>query len=315
MLYVLTIIITLLGTHFIPLHAMETKQLQEKAICSLCLNVLQVLDSSHYSINRLKSPIRRLQKCGHMFHAECLHPWLQKNLRCPYCSTQTSKADSISIVLLNAIHKKISTNTQSLQKLISAIYNNDFKEVQNIIRQDMMQEIENQKTSSKNNNSSSELSYLQPLDWIDATSTIANYVDENGRTPLMYAAALGSVNIARYLIKVGADKNTQDMYGLTALMFAAQNNHVEVVELLIEKGAIDTLECTSGRTALNYADNRQNFTIIRMLMPIGAVAKFHYKKDPSVTTHKTRFAFVRQLVSDFFSWGVTSPDDQIKKDN
>ncbi|MFH1448082.1 MAG: ankyrin repeat domain-containing protein, partial [Candidatus Micrarchaeota archaeon] len=51
------------------------------------------------------------------------------------------------------------------------------------------------------------------------------------------AASKGIENIARMLIRKGADVNTKSADGLTPLHDAAYNGHTGAVKLLIEKGA------------------------------------------------------------------------------
>ena len=48
----------------------------------------------------------------------------------------------------------------------------------------------------------------------------ANTKDDAGKTPLMYAAAVGSIDAVKFLIDKGADVNAQNESGLTALMLA-----------------------------------------------------------------------------------------------
>lgn len=56
-------------------------------------------------------------------------------------------------------------------------------------------------------------------------------------SPLMFAAANGSLEIAAELIEWGADVNKAGAAGLTALIVAAVHNKPAVVRLLLEKGA------------------------------------------------------------------------------
>ncbi|KAH9902976.1 ankyrin repeat-containing domain protein [Cubamyces lactineus] len=49
---------------------------------------------------------------------------------------------------------------------------------------------------------------------------LVNAIDEDGRTPLHWAASSGSVDIARYLIDQGADVNRGDSGGWSPLHIA-----------------------------------------------------------------------------------------------
>src|SRR5437660_11732423 len=55
-----------------------------------------------------------------------------------------------------------------------------------------------------------------------------NERDSDGRTPLMHAAIDNKVDIAKALLKKGADVDGQDDHGYGALHFAAQNYFPEM---------------------------------------------------------------------------------------
>ena len=70
-------------------------------------------------------------------------------------------------------------------------------------------------------------------------------------TPLHYAAALQTPEIARLLIEHGADVNAEDMAGTTPLLAAVGGSHLATLRLLIEHGAnARAAERTSGQNAL-----------------------------------------------------------------
>lgn len=54
----------------------------------------------------------------------------------------------------------------------------------------------------------------------------------NGMTPLMNAAVFGNADMAKMLLKKGADKNMKDQNGFTAKDYAVKNNHSALAELL-----------------------------------------------------------------------------------
>lgn len=59
-------------------------------------------------------------------------------------------------------------------------------------------------------------------DHIIACLNYINY-EQDGRTPLFYAAQIGHIAVCKELMDRGTDVNTQDKYGRTPLMCAAEN--------------------------------------------------------------------------------------------
>jgi hypothetical protein len=68
-----------------------------------------------------------------------------------------------------------------------------------------------------------------------------NIQDLYGRTPLMYAAAMGTEEIVTLLLKAGANPNIQDKKGRTALMEAYSKQEAKIAEILKNAGANTTL--------------------------------------------------------------------------
>eukprot|EP00796_Vickermania_ingenoplastis_P008578 gene8578-6018_t len=57
-------------------------------------------------------------------------------------------------------------------------------------------------------------------------------VDQQGRTPLIWASREGHTNVVEYLIRAGADVFHQDLDGMTALRYAATRAHPETARTL-----------------------------------------------------------------------------------
>lgn len=90
---------------------------------------------------------------------------------------------------------------------------------------------------------------------VEESPGLLKETDQNGMTPLYYAAYYGKTEIARYLIEKGSDVTYRRMNGETVLHAAAQFNHVEIVKLLVENGADVRAAPRPGITPLRYAIN------------------------------------------------------------
>ena len=58
--------------------------LDKNTDCTICRGSLN--SDSIYNIEKgIRSTLSR-GLCGHMFHTECIDPWLKNNVKCPICS-------------------------------------------------------------------------------------------------------------------------------------------------------------------------------------------------------------------------------------
>ena len=64
-----------------------------------------------------------------------------------------------------------------------------------------------------------------------------NHLDENRRTPLMYAVSSGWPHVVEYLLEQGADSGVIDERHTTALMQACSLGLPTIVRLLLDSGA------------------------------------------------------------------------------
>ena len=92
---------------------------------------------------------------------------------------------------------------------------------------------------------------------------------QNASTPLHYATANNHKEIAALLIAKGADMNAKDDNGTTSLHFAAEWDHREIVELLIAKGADVNAKNNVGQTPLNLAIDEKHPQIADLLRKHG----------------------------------------------
>jgi ankyrin repeat protein len=87
-----------------------------------------------------------------------------------------------------------------------------------------------------------------------------------GYTALIYAAVANHKEIARQLIKNGADINRTNDKNETALMLAARLNHLEVAKQLLNDGAAINLTNNKNETALMIASVNGNQNIVALLL-------------------------------------------------
>ena len=71
---------------------------------------------------------------------------------------------------------------------------------------------------------------------LDAGADVNAKFDDDGISPLHYAAYRSHKEIAELLISKGADVNAKDENGDTPLNWAAAGGHMEIAELLIASG-------------------------------------------------------------------------------
>jgi hypothetical protein len=108
------------------------------------------------------------------------------------------------------------------------------------------------------------------------SACVLSLPDEDGRTPLHWAAESGQTALVRTLVSKRVriwltDENT-------ALHLAAQNGHRKVVELLIQKGlkgADVSMANNNGSTPLNIAASRGHLEVVRLLLDKGADVSCH----------------------------------------
>ncbi len=100
-------------------------------------------------------------------------------------------------------------------------------------------------------------------------------VDRYGRTPLHNALVplfekVNILEIAR-LLQLGADPNAQDDDGFSPLHFAAQESLPDAARLLLDAGANPNMEDSFGMTPLaRVARTEQGIQVIKLLLAAGA---------------------------------------------
>lgn len=118
---------------------------------------------------------------------------------------------------------------------------------------------------------------------IDAGAKVNLAVGEQALTPLMIAVAESApasgakfipsstrpIDIAKALIKHGADVNAKDKTGMTALMVAASHNNAPMIGLLLQSGADTSAKNAQGQTALAIAKLNGNKEAAQAISVLG----------------------------------------------
>jgi ankyrin repeat protein len=102
------------------------------------------------------------------------------------------------------------------------------------------------------------------------------YVDTSEVTPLISAAAAGSVPVLKRLLDAGARLDSRDSLGYTALHWATMRNTSNALAFLLERGANPNIQDREGATPLLLAI-RDNYEAAALLL-------LEHKADPNIAT-------------------------------
>ncbi|KAF5913650.1 hypothetical protein HPG69_017271, partial [Diceros bicornis minor] len=105
---------------------------------------------------------------------------------------------------------------------------------------------------------------------------VINHTDEEGFTPLMWAAAHGQIAVVEFLLQNGADPQLLGKGRESALSFACSKGYTDIVQMLLGCG-VDVNEYDwNGGTPLLYAVHGNHVKCVKMLLENGA--------DPTIET-------------------------------
>ena len=86
-----------------------------------------------------------------------------------------------------------------------------------------------------------------------STFTTSKEIVNYNNTPLCNAIIKGDIATVKKFVEYGSDVNEMSN-GLTPLMLAARYNKVDILKYLLEKGADKQIKDERGNTALKYAE-------------------------------------------------------------
>jgi ankyrin repeat protein len=113
---------------------------------------------------------------------------------------------------------------------------------------------------------------LAKLKVLIGSGSDVNFKDRHGATPLMYSAAVGSLDAMKMLLAAGADAKVKNAFDATALMWCAAN--FDKVRLLVDAGADVNARSKQDMTPLLIAaSNAGSIDIVRFLIAKGAAIK------------------------------------------
>ena len=103
------------------------------------------------------------------------------------------------------------------------------------------------------------------------SNQVVNCVSEEKQcTALHFSAEKGHVDVAKVLLRNGADVNAVQVVKRTALHLASENGHVDVAKLLIQNGADVNAVDDDEKTALHYVAENGRVDLVNVLIQNGA---------------------------------------------
>ena len=116
--------------------------------------------------------------------------------------------------------------------------------------------------SSPSNENTEVVNILAPL------TDNPNAPDEDGKTPIYWAALNGHTDIIKILAPLTDNPNAPNMYGVTPIRNAARNGHAEIVQTLVSFTDNVNVRSNLGYTPIFWAAYYGHTEIVKILIPL-----------------------------------------------
>ena len=156
--------------------------------------------------------------------------------------------------------------------------------------------------------STSVLSYI-----ISRYNLNANNTDTDGCTPLVYSCLSGSINSVKYLINNhNSDPNITDKYGMTCLLRSCRNGHNDITQYLIEVQHCDINKTDNyGQTLVHHAACSGNFDLVQYLITEQGLSPTAVTKDGLTALHYASLSLNLSLVNELITTYQLDPHQAI----
>ncbi|XP_020620565.1 ankyrin repeat and EF-hand domain-containing protein 1-like isoform X1 [Orbicella faveolata] len=137
--------------------------------------------------------------------------------------------------------------------------------------------------------------------------------DKYYKTPLMSACAHGNIDVAIYLLQIGADINARDNFKWTPLHHACHSGQEDLVQLLLENGAEMDAQTINGGTPLMRAIESSREAVVELLISKGAKVQLENKKGHTALDVAKAYADPRVVAIVQKRWDEIPPPVDKKK--
>ena len=169
------------------------------------------------------------------------------------------------------MNNTINSNKNSLSyqiSNISTLMNNSIKNIQNRLEENLKPpDLQPDIFKACREGKLSSVKWLIEKEGVDPNKQVPykipelNFVETD--TPIIIAARNGKLDIVKYLISIGVNKDSRNKWGWSALIKASKNGQTEVVRYLVSIGANKTFRNYYGQTAFDVASNNEIRNLLR----------------------------------------------------